>query len=40
MSVLNSFIHKLSTAASNDSEGFATVVLTGFMAVLALIVLI
>lgn len=40
MSFLNSFIDKLSTAASNDSEEFATAVLTGFMALLALIVLI
>lgn len=40
MSTLNTFIDKLSATAGKDSEQFATYVLTGFMAVLALIVLI
>jgi hypothetical protein len=40
MSTLNAFVQKLSVAAVEDSERFATYVLTGFMALLALIVLL
>lgn len=40
MSTLNSFVDKLSAVANGDSERFATYVLTGLMAVLALIVLL
>ncbi|MGY6215200.1 hypothetical protein ACW73L_08565 [Methylolobus aquaticus] len=40
MSTLNAFVEKLSAAAAEDSERFATYVLTAFMAVLALIVLL
>lgn len=40
MNALNTLVSRLSSAAMNDMDTLATAVLTGLMAVLALIVLV